>query len=107
MNRHPEFLEVLRTQGVRYTRVVGEQDNPKSPIGRGWKNIFKVESKEDAEKKMSAEGYEFEWVESPENGCKITSKVLPAVRVSKSGQNVFANQMVAVFNGWIDDHNCP
>ena len=44
-NKHPEFLKKLKDLGVRYIRVVGEEDNPKSPIGRGWKNIFKAANK--------------------------------------------------------------
>ena len=42
---------------MRYIRVVGAEDNPDSPIGRGWKNIFKATDKQDAENKMTNAGY--------------------------------------------------
>lgn len=106
-SKHPEFLEKVSKLGVRYIRVIGKEDNEKSPIGRGWKNVFKVSDKTEAEKKMKDSGYEHEWLETPEEDCRIISKVLPVVRVSKSGQNVFANQVIAVFKGWIDEKNSP
>jgi hypothetical protein len=40
--KHPDFLKELETKGVRYIRVVEENDNPSSRIGRGWRNIFNV-----------------------------------------------------------------
>lgn len=43
--KHPQFLEKLEKLKLRYIRVVGKEDNPNSPIGRGWKNIFKCETK--------------------------------------------------------------
>jgi hypothetical protein len=49
---HSVFLEKLKKLGLRYIRIVGAEDNPDSPIGRGWKNIFKVENKVQAEQKM-------------------------------------------------------
>ena len=36
----PLFVEQLKTKGVIYTRILPEDDDPSSPIGRGWKSIF-------------------------------------------------------------------
>ena len=47
--KYPEFLKSLEDKKVRYMRVVGADDNPNSPIGRGWKNIFKATDKKNAE----------------------------------------------------------
>jgi len=33
---------------VRYIRVLGEEDDPTSIIGRGWKNTFNANNKEEA-----------------------------------------------------------
>lgn len=38
--RYPEFVERLEKYGLLYVRVLGEDDNPSSPIGRGWKSTF-------------------------------------------------------------------
>lgn len=35
------------------------------------------------------------------------SKVVPAVRKTKSGELSFSNQMIIVFKGWIDSKNVP
>jgi hypothetical protein len=31
-----DFVEKLEEHGLIYTRVLGEGDDPSSPIGRGW-----------------------------------------------------------------------
>ena len=38
--KYPEFVERLEKHGLLYTRVLGEDDNPNSPIGRGLKSTF-------------------------------------------------------------------
>ena len=50
--RHPEFVERLEKHGLLYTRVQGEDDNPSSPIGRGWKSTFKTTDKNLAEQRL-------------------------------------------------------
>lgn len=104
---HKEFLSELEAKGVRYVRVVEQEDNPASPIGRGWRNIFNVKDKEEAELKMKQSGYEWQWLESATNDCRLASKALPAIRQAKNGEKVFCNQLIAVFKGWIDHKNNP
>lgn len=104
---HPDFIKDLENKGVRYIRVVEENDNLSSPIGRGWRNIFNVETREQAEIVMKERGYEWEWFDSITNDCKLSSKKLPAIRIAKNGEKVFCNQMLAVFKGWIDHKNSP
>ena len=43
--RHPDFVEKLEEHGLIYTRVLGEEDDPSSPIGRGWKSTFLTNDK--------------------------------------------------------------
>ncbi|CAI0423456.1 unnamed protein product [Linum tenue] len=38
--KHPEFVERLEEEGLVYNRVMGEEDDPSSAIGRGWKSTF-------------------------------------------------------------------
>lgn len=64
-------------------------------------------TKQEAEAKMNATGYEWEWMDSLTNDCKLISKNLPAVRTAKNGEKVFCNQLLAVFKGWIDQKNSP
>ncbi|KAJ0075548.1 hypothetical protein Patl1_33975 [Pistacia atlantica] len=50
--RYPEFVEQLEQHGLLYTRVLGEEDDPSSPIGRGWKSTFLTEDKSLAEERF-------------------------------------------------------
>lgn len=43
--KYPEFVERLEEHGLIYTRVLGEDDDPSSPIGRGWKSTFLTKDK--------------------------------------------------------------
>ena len=40
-----EFVEKLEKDGLIYTRVLGEGDDPSSPIGRGWQSTFLTKDK--------------------------------------------------------------
>lgn len=50
--KYPEFVERLEEQGLIYTRVLGEGDDPSSPIGRGWKSTFLTDDKSIAEERF-------------------------------------------------------
>lgn len=56
---------------------------------------------------MKQSGYEWQWLESTTNDCRLSSKALPAIRIAKNGEKVFCNQLIAVFKGWIDHKNNP
>lgn len=47
----PEFVEKLEKEGLVYTRVLGEGDDPSSPIGRGWQSTFLTKDKAVAEER--------------------------------------------------------
>lgn len=55
---------------------------------------------------MAETGYEWEWLNNEDQDCRLISKPIPGVRISKSGKKVFCNQF-AVFKGWIDQKNQP
>ena len=65
----------------RYMRVLTEEDDPKSPIGRGWKSTYLTESKEEVERKAGEQGTELEW---RADGCLKTTTA-----VSASSNNIF------------------
>lgn len=50
-DKYPEFVEKLEEHGLIYTRVLGEGDDPSSPIGRGWKSTFLTKDKGIAEER--------------------------------------------------------
>lgn len=47
----PEFVQELEEKGLLYNRVLGEGDDPSSPIGRGWQSTFLTKDREEAEKR--------------------------------------------------------
>lgn len=50
--RHPKFVKRLEEHGLIYKRVLGEKDDPSSPIGRGWKSTFSTQDKSVAKKRL-------------------------------------------------------
>ena len=103
--KYPEFMEKIEKLGVKYIKVAPEENDPSSALGRSWKAMYNVTSKEDAEKEMAKQGTSWQWLENGD--CRVISSVLPAVRVSSNGNKTFFNQVVAAYTGWIDKRNDP
>ncbi|KAK9690171.1 hypothetical protein RND81_09G109100 [Saponaria officinalis] len=103
--RHPEFVQKLEEYSLIYTRVLGEGDNPESPIGRGWKSTFLTDDKSVAELRAAKLGMKLEWLE---NGVKTVMGPIPGVKFDESRQRkVWFNSMVAAYTGWEDELNDP
>ena len=51
--KYPEFMERIEKLGVKYIKVAPEEIDPSSALGRSWKAMYNVTSKEDAEKEMA------------------------------------------------------
>ena len=51
VERYPELVSRFEA-GVKYVRRVPQVDDPTSAIGRSWRSMYKVETKEQAEVKM-------------------------------------------------------
>ena len=104
--KESSFVERLEKEGVCYTRVLPDGDDPLSPIGRGWQSTYLTDDKETAEAKARAQGTKFEWLP---NGCmKTTTKVLPGVRVDgRTGKKTWFNSIIAAYLGWKDSRNDP
>ena len=103
LENHPEFAKNAEEKGVKYVKVAPEEDDPSSALGRSWKSMYGVQTKEEALKAAAEQESTLEFL--PGNDCRITSKVLPAVRVASNGNKAFFNQVVAAYTGWIDKRN--
>lgn len=100
----PETAKTVEEQGVRYIRVMPEETDAGSAIGRSWKDTFQVQTREDAERVMREAGMNWEWLEN--GNLRTESKTLPAVQFDKETQRkVFFNQIISVYMGWNDSRN--
>lgn len=128
--RFPEFMKKVEAQGVIYSRTMTRHDRPYSAIGRGWQATFKVDSRSEAEGKLSERGYSWRWgaktpprsvengvtngnhadgkddhgPEDPEDILTEISPILPAV-LEAHGKKAFFNQVYASWFGWRDELN--
>ncbi|KAL5697454.1 hypothetical protein ACHQM5_028590 [Ranunculus cassubicifolius] len=103
--QYPDFVKNLETHGLIYTRVLGANDDPSSPIGRGWQSTFLTKDKHIAEERAAGLGMKLEWAE---DGVKTIMGPIPAVKLDRSrGCKVWFNSMVAAYTGWKDDRNDP
>ncbi|KAL4625983.1 hypothetical protein ACB092_05G063700 [Castanea dentata] len=103
--RHPEFVERLEEHGLLYTRVIGEDDDPSSHIGRGWKSTFLTKDKSVAEERAANLGMKLEWLE---DSVKTIMGPIPAIKFDKTRQRkIWFNSMVSAYTGWEDARNDP
>ncbi|CAN1155955.1 Clavaminate synthase-like protein At3g21360 [Linum perenne] len=106
-DKYPEFVSRLEEHGLMYTRVLGEEDNPLSPIGRGWKSTFLTNDKSVAEERAARLGMKLEWLE--DGGVKTVMGPIPGVKKDelRSNRKIWFNSMVAAYTGWEDERNDP
>ena len=95
---NPGFVEKLRKVGVKYRNSMPSEANPESGQGRSWKDTLTVGSAQEAEEKLSALGYRFNWLD--DGGLSVQTPALAAVDHFGRGKDVFFNQIVAAAAGW-------
>ena len=94
--------------GVRYRRVLSEEDDPTSPIGRGWKSTFRAATKAQAERVMRDARMAWEWRDGDDGTTTLWTETdaLPAWRHHpRTGALSFCNSIVAAHVGWTDARN--
>lgn len=92
------FIEKLRKVGVKYRNSMPSEANLESGQGRSWKDTLTVGSKQEAEEKLSALGYRFNWLD--DGGLSVQTPALAAIDHFGRGRDVFFNQIVAAAAGW-------
>ena len=95
---NPGFVEKLRKVGVKYRNSMPSEANLESGQGRSWKDTLTVGSEQEAEDKLSALGYRFNWLD--DGGLSVQTPALSAVDHFGRGKDVFFNQLVAAAAGW-------
>jgi alpha-ketoglutarate-dependent taurine dioxygenase len=94
----PELAKHFENKGLRYTTHMPPKDNSASGQGRSWASTLNVETKQQAEKKLSELGYDWQWQSN--GSLRAVTPVLPAVLTLESGKKVFYNQLIAAYMGW-------
>ena len=90
---YPDFIKDVEEKGVKYVKIAPEEDDPSSALGRSWKSMYGVHTKEAAEQAAKEQGSTLEFLGGyfGPSDCKITSKVLPGVKTATNGNKVFFN----------------
>lgn len=101
--RFPQFAQDCETKGLKYSNTMPAANDASSGMGRSWQSTFRVETREEAQQRMTDYGYTWEWQE--DGSLRATTPVLPAVREVSPGRKVFFNQLIAAFCGWKDSRN--
>ena len=110
-DKYPDFISQLESKGVIYTRVIPKEDDPSSPIGRGWINTFGTVDEKEAEAAAKNLNVKLEWL--PNGDVKTISPILNAIKTyhplypSGSLKKVWFNSLVAAYLGWKDSRNDP
>lgn len=94
----PDVANDFISKGLKYTTHMPAENDHDSGQGRSWKSTLSVETKEQAEAKLSELGYTWSW--GQDDSLKATTPVLPAVIDIGNDQNVFYNQLIAAYMGW-------
>jgi alpha-ketoglutarate-dependent taurine dioxygenase len=85
--------------------VMPPEGDPASGMGRSWRSTLRADTPEQAEARLRALGYTWEWL--PDGCLRATTPVLPAVRPLSGDRASFFNQLIAAYRGWKDDRNDP
>ena len=102
---HPEWAEQFDQLGLKYTTHMPYAADTNSGEGRSWRSTLSVESQKEAEDKLSALGYSWQW--QPDQSLMATTPALPAVRKLPDGRESFFNQVIAAYRGWKRTDDSP
>ena len=88
-----------------YTRVIPKEDDPTSPIGRGWKSTFQSDDIQVVQEK--AKGLGVSLIPMENGDIKTVSPVLPAIKTLDKVYNkkVWFNSVIAAATGSEDSRN--
>ena len=101
----PGLAQNCLTKGLKYSNAMPAEADLISGMGRSWQSTLSVNSRQEAEARLSELEYSWEWMELDE--LRVTSPTLPAVRELDNGKRSFFNQLIAAFKGWKDSRNDP
>ena len=97
-DRFPQWAEKFANLGLKYKIQMPAEADADSGQGRSWASTLSVKTVAEAEQRLAALGYNWDW---QEDGSLITTTpVLPAVKTLPDGSESFYNQVIAAHLGW-------
>ena len=95
---HPVLFQAFDQRGLKYTTTMPADDDHASGQGRSWQSTLSVQSKAEAEARLTQMGYTFLWQQ--DDSLVTTTPRLPATKLLPNGEVSFFNQVIAVHLGW-------
>ncbi|XP_073525719.1 uncharacterized protein [Phyllobates terribilis] len=103
---HLGFLQRLEEHGLIYIKVLADETDPSSLIGRSWKSIFSTNDKILAEQKAAKMGWKLEWIK---NGVRLVMGPMPGIKIDKSRpgeeRRIWFNHLMATYMTYVDARN--
>jgi len=96
--RYPKWAEKFKSLGLKYRIQMPAEEDFRSGQGRSWCSTLSVDTAAEAEEKLRALGYTWQWQE--DESLVTTTPVLPAVKQLPDGSDSFYNQVIAAHKGW-------
>ena len=94
----PTLTEKLERVGIKYTTRMPADDALDSGQGRSWRSTLSVETKAEAEARLTALDYSWVWHE--DGSLSAQTSALSAIKTLDDGRKVFFNQIIAAYMGW-------
>jgi len=91
-----EFAQTCQQKGLRYSHVMPNENDFASGMGRSWRSTLKAQTPEQAEARLAALKYSYEWIGN--DALRATTPVLRAVWDLPSGRKSFFNQLIAFYS---------
>ena len=95
---HPALFQAFDQRGLKYTTTMPADNDHASGQGRSWQSTLSVQSKAEAEARLTQMGYTFLWQQ--DDSLVTTTPRLPATKQLPTGEVSFFNQVIAVHLGW-------
>lgn len=61
--KYPTVVKRIRRHGLRYVRIHPPVTDHSSPLGKSWREVYNVHTREEAEAALAAEGTAWQWLE--------------------------------------------
>uniref|UniRef100_A0A7S2FQQ0 NADP-dependent oxidoreductase domain-containing protein n=2 Tax=Octactis speculum TaxID=3111310 RepID=A0A7S2FQQ0_9STRA len=108
-DRNPSFALDLQRYGVRYRRLMPEETDASSALGRSWKSTLGVLTQAEAEAKLREPDSGFShWTWRSGGTLETITDAMPGIaKDPRTGRSLFFNSIIAAYTGWVDCRNKP